>query len=255
MFVSFFLLLLCYPFVHSFCNTSNVTECLGGDCVWSASSYNCIDKIWAQSSGDSYRKVGLEWQNAANTEIIGVSATGNVFQYSSELSPVPSRSISFPDPAWDVVCENGGMKRWEVSKGGILGLHPEKKNQVFGNAECMCNEGWAGLTCRGCSTDAGCTGNPAGKYCRDFDTFESGREVVCNPTHNGAVAGASDFGNDTVIKLLNDYIMGYDRLSFVPDGKGGFSGSMLKPTEYPGERTRLSSPHLFAFEATSDCKW
>ena len=78
---------------------------------------------------------------------------------------------------------------------------------------------------------------------------------MCNPTHNGAVAGASDFGNDTVIKLLNDYIEGYNRLSFVPDGKGGFRGAMLKPAEYPGERLRLSSPHLFSFESASDCKW
>ena len=60
----------------------------------------------------------------------------------------------------------------------------------------------------------------SGQYCKDYATFEAGREVVCNPTHNGAVAGASDFCNDTVIKLLNDYIVGYDRLSFIPDGKG-----------------------------------
>jgi len=30
---------------------------------------------------------------------------------------------------------------------------------------------------------------------------------------------------------------------------------MLKPTEYPGDRLRVSSPHLFSFEATKDCKW
>ena len=89
-----------------------------------------------------YRKIGLEWQNGNNTEIIGISQTGNVFQYNSELSPAPSRAVSLPDPEWDVICNNGGMKRWESSKGGILGLHPEKKNQVFGNAECKCNEGW-----------------------------------------------------------------------------------------------------------------
>ena len=107
-----------------------------------ASSYNCIDKVWAQSTGDKYRKVGLEWQNGNNTEIIGISQTGNVFQYNSELSPAPSRAVSLPDPEWDIICNNGGMKRWESSKGGIMGLHPEKINQVFGNAECKCNEGW-----------------------------------------------------------------------------------------------------------------
>ena len=75
---------------------------------------------------------------------------------------------------------------------------------MFGNAECKCNEdGYvrrsnlvlrtqtethtqAGLTCNGCSTDAGCT-NPAGKYCRDYGLRLE--EVVCNPTHGGAVAG------------------------------------------------------------------
>jgi hypothetical protein len=89
-----------------------------------------------------YRKIGLEWQNGNNTEIIGISQTGNVFQYNSELSPAPSRAVSLPDPEWDIICNNGGMKRWESSKGGIMGLHPEKINQVFGNAECKCNEGW-----------------------------------------------------------------------------------------------------------------
>jgi hypothetical protein len=107
--------------------------------------------VWAEKSGDPNRKVGLEWQNGENKEIIGVSPRGYVFQYNSELSPAPSRSISFPDPAWDVICENGGMKRWETSKGGILDLHPEKKGQLYGNCECRCNEGWAGLTCKGCT--------------------------------------------------------------------------------------------------------
>ena len=129
----------------------------------------------------------MEWQNGGNTEIIGVSSTGKVFQYNAELNPKPLREpIAFPDPAWDIVCENGGMKHWVVSKGGIETLHPEKIGQVFGNAECACNDGFAGLTCKGCSADSAC---PSGQYCSDYETFESGREVVCNPTHNGAVAG------------------------------------------------------------------
>ncbi len=208
--------------------------------------------MWNQ---DSYMNKLIGPLEVSNSTY-GGHGGGNIID---ETNTSEGMSFKVVPSEWDIVCQHGGMKRWEASKKGSS--ETKFPGIVWGNTECECLYGGAGSTCGGCATDDYCyeqkrllgeTIDPGASIkCNKNVSWHSQDEHVqmnCLPVHNGCTT--DDFANDTVLLLLNDYIDGLVRFR-LDITKDGIAGDLLKPVDHFGYRQTLASPHLFKMETGS----
>eukprot|EP00940_MAST-03C_sp_MAST-3C-sp2_P001818 g1818.t1 len=281
----------------SVCEQNVYENCVAHDsCIWVSSTHSCLHYKFASAHTFDTTKishlrnsVGVVWDSFNSSDVVvGATYNGYVVQFTrsskamrliggpdthnatagghmgmnviNESNPSVAAPIP-PSGKWDFTCQNGGMKRWEIT---TKQNYDSVAGQLWGNTECSCLYGSAGHTCGGCASDDFCallnavkgipgTVNSKCDTSVDFSDEDRTTKMTCYPVHNGAVAAGSTFGNDTVINLLNDYIEGLNRLVFDVSEAKGLVGAMLKPVENVGYRQGLGSAYLFSMESGSSC--
>ena len=277
------------------CSTSFYETCMQNrECVWGVSTHSCVHRNYTTGldlTKISHRNnfIGLTWKKYDNSSgepdvMVGVSYDGYAYSWNknsdvnTQIGPLTQsnntygghggvnivdetnkkvgKSYAVVPTEWDIVCQDGGQKRWEKTKKQNGNSIP---GMLYGNTECQCLYGGAGSTCSGCATDDYCYAqkrligekiDPGAKItCDKSVSFgESSVQFNCYPVHNGCTT--SDFANDTVLLLLNDYIDGLTRMT-LDISKDGISGGLLKPVDHFGYRQTLASPHLFRMQTGS----
>jgi len=132
-------------------------------CGWCGATYTCMD---GTADGPAANALPCE-------EVRGGWLFSAADLAAEGVGPVSTSPASSPAD-WDLLCGHGGQRRWDEC---ILQNNGKCKDwaQLWGSSLCDCPPGRVGLTCGGCSSDAGCG---SGEVCVQTLGVDAGARIT-----------------------------------------------------------------------------